>query len=99
VSDARYSGGATRRTTSTAARATFTFSGRSVGWVATRSSTGGRAEVRIDGVLVATVSLRSSAREDRVVVFTKRLASSGSHTLTIRPIGGRVDIDAFVTLP
>jgi hypothetical protein len=95
----RLSGGASRRTSGSGRRVTFTFTGSSVGWVATRGATGGRAQVRIDGVLVATVSLRTDSTRFRGIVYRVDLAP-GSHRIEIRPFGdGRVDVDAFVVIP
>ena len=99
ATDSRLSGGASRRTSGSGRRVTFTFTGRSVGWVATRGATGGRAQVRIDGVLVATVSLRTSSTRFRGIVYRVDLAP-GSHRIEIRPLGdGRVDVDAFIVIP
>ncbi|OGO58899.1 MAG: hypothetical protein A2V85_12165 [Chloroflexi bacterium RBG_16_72_14] len=98
ATDWRLSGGASRRTSGTG-RVTFTFTGRSVGWVATRSPKGGRAQVRIDGVLVATLSLRTDSTRFRGIVYRTDL-TVGSHRIEIRPLGdGTVDVDAFVVIP
>ncbi len=96
----RASGGTSRWTSSAGRRVKFVFSGRSIGWVGRRGPGAGRAEVRIDGVRVAIVSESAATLRYRNVVFARRLASGGRHTIEIRPLGnGRVDVDAFVTLP
>jgi hypothetical protein len=60
----------------------------------------GRAEVRIDGVRVAIVSESAATLRYRDVVFARTLAVGGRHTIEIRPLGnGRLDVDAFLTLP
>ena len=79
---------------------TFTFSGRNIGWVGRRGPGAGRAEVRIDGIRVGTVSQAASTIRYRGIVFSRTLGVGGRHTIEIRPLGdGRVDVDAFVTLP
>lgn len=96
----RFSSGAARRTSSSGRRATYTFTGRDIGWVTARSTVGGRAEVRVDGVLVATIDTDSGASGYRRMLFTKHLATGGTHRIEIRPKGdGRVTVDAFVVLP
>lgn len=97
--DARYSGGHARRATVHARRATFNFNGRGVAFVSRRSPGAGRAEIRIDGTLVATIDL-SSATSYRRIAFHRELAVGGPHTIQVRPVGdGRVDVDAFIVLP
>lgn len=94
-----YGGGLKHATTSTA-RARFTFTGRSVAWVAPRAANRGRADVYVDGVFVTTVDLYSATSLPRSVVFSRTWASSGPHTLQIRvkATSGRprVDVDGFV---
>ena len=100
VSDSRLSGGASRRTTARGARATFTFYGRTIVWIATRGSHGGRAQVRIDGVLVGTIDTHAGSTSFRHTVFTRTLARSGTHRIEIRALGdGFVDVDAFLVMP
>jgi hypothetical protein len=93
------SSGKSRYATATSARATFTASGRDIGWVATTGTTGGRADVYVDGVKVATVSLKKTATAYRQLVWSRHFASAGAHTVELRPLGdGRVDLDALVVL-
>ena len=99
TADARYSGGHARHATVHARRATLTFSGHGIAFVSRRSPTAGRAQVRIDGVLVATVDLAGPTSYRRIA-FRRELATGGRHTIEIRPVGdGPVDIDAFIVLP
>ncbi len=73
------------------------FTGHDVGWIATRYTSSGKAEVYIDGTLVRIVDLDRSTTGYRKLVFSRHFATLGSHTLEIRPVGdGRVDIDGFV---
>ena len=96
------SGGTVRSSTRSGASASFTFTGRSVGWVAYLASSMGRAYVYVDGRLAATVDLRSSATAWRRIAFAKRWSASGTHVIRIvcRATTGRprVDVDAFVVL-
>ncbi len=93
------SGGAVRFTRDSSASLTFSFRGTDVGWVATRTPSSGRAEVRVDGDLVAVVDLVAAAVRYRELVFRGHVAGDGTHVLEIRPIGdGRVDVDAFIVL-
>ena len=97
--DARYSGGHARHASVHSRRATFAFTGHAIGLVSRRSPSGGHADVRIDGVKVATIDLSASTVRYRRIVFRNVLASGGPHTIEIRPVGdGRVDIDAFIVL-
>ena len=83
------------------ASASFTFRGRSIGWVATRGRDRATATVYLDGVKVSTVSLYGSLSPRRMV-FTHSWLTSGTHTIRI-VVGGtrghaRVDVDGFVIL-
>jgi hypothetical protein len=102
-----YAIGGTARETSTAGQtATFTFNGTSVAWVATRGDNRGRAEVRIDGVLKATIDLYNVSLQGRRIVFAQNVLSPGQHTIQIKVLGTKnasssgtlVDVDAFVVI-
>lgn len=86
--------------TARGATASLTFSGRSIAWYGPTGPTRGRARVLIDGTAVATVDLRASTFHAKELVFSKRFATTGKHTITIVVLGtaGRpnVSIDAFV---
>ena len=100
ASDTRYSGGSARRTSSEGRRAILTFTGQDIGWITMRSTVGGRAQVRVDGILVATVDVDATATAYRRLAWTRHLKRGGTHTLEIRPLGdGRVTVDGFVVLP
>lgn len=91
------SGGSVRYTTDPAGTATFTFTGRSIAWVALLSPSSGPADVELDGVKVARVSLNSSSNVARRVVYTAKWATAGEHVLTVKNAGTatRIDLDAF----
>jgi hypothetical protein len=87
------------------ASATHTFVASQVAWVTSRGPNRGRARVYVDGVLKARVDLHSASRQARRIVFSRKWAAAGSHTIRIEVIGAgaassgsRVDLDAFVTL-
>jgi hypothetical protein len=83
-------------------KATFTFTGTSVAWIATRSTNRGQANVWVDGFRVATVDLYSATTTAQVVAYATSWTTSGTHTVVVEVVGtaGRpsVDIDAFVRL-
>jgi hypothetical protein len=95
-------GGKTRYTTSTAGRATIRFAGTAFAWVAPMSPTRGRADVYVDGDFAGEVDTYKSTAASRVVVFTIRWATAGTHTVQIRnmPAGSRkrIDVDTFIVV-
>jgi hypothetical protein len=93
------SGGQARYTSAASRKVVLTFTGRDVAWVTARRPSSGRAQVRIDGVLVATVDLRASSTLFRRTIFRHHFPTRATHTLEIRPLGdGRIDVDAFIVL-
>ena len=54
VTSSNLSGGSARYATSSTPRAKVSFTGREVAWIATRRTSGGQAQVLIDGVIVST---------------------------------------------
>ena len=51
----------------------------------------------VDGVLAATINLRSSKTLYRQLVFSRHFTTLGTHTIEMRPAGGgRVYLDAFL---
>jgi hypothetical protein len=103
------SGGHLKYASASGARATFTFTGKSVGWVASTGSNRGKAEVWLDGEKVRTVDLYAPTAEPRKIIFSGAwpfMDPLSTHTLEIRVLGAknasssgrRVDVDAFVVL-
>ena len=96
------SGGTTRWTTRTGATATTAVYGRSFALVAPRSASRGKAQVWVDGVLVATINLAASPTGSRRLVFVKTWTSVATRHIKIRftgvPAHTRIDIDAVVAL-
>jgi hypothetical protein len=95
------SGGSIRYSRTANSTATYTFTGRSVAWVAAVGPDLGRARVSIDGRVVATVDLGGS-RQQRRLVFSRNWSRAGKHTIRIRVLGTpgrpRVELDGFVVL-
>ena len=72
---------------------------RDIGWIATKTTTSGSAQVWIDGSLVATINLRATSNAYKKLVFARHFTSVGTHTIEIRSLGGgRVYLDAFAVL-
>jgi hypothetical protein len=79
---------------------------RNIGWVSTKGTNRGKAEVSMDGAK-STSDLYASSSQYRKVVYVKNaLDPSVSHSLVARPLGTRnasssgtrVDMDALVVL-
>jgi uncharacterized repeat protein (TIGR01451 family) len=92
-------GGEVERSGRAGARATFTFTGRGVAWVATMGRRGS-ATVFVDGVEVRTVDLSRATSRTRVVVWRMNWSTVDSHVVRIVVAGTAghplVDIDAFL---
>ena len=95
--------GATRRSSASGARVTFshTFAqGDHMAVVMAKGPGRGRAAIRVDGVVVATIDTFASVNTNRVVVF-ERMMSAGTHTVSITNLATvgrpRIDLDAVMT--
>jgi hypothetical protein len=109
-----YSGGWTKVTTSAAVggtlkysqaankTATFTFTGRQVGWVSVKNSSRGKATAKLDGTSANVNDNAATAVKRDLVYIATTSGGSGSHTLVITNLGTagtpRIDLDAFVVL-
>jgi Bacterial Ig domain/Bacterial cadherin-like domain/Fibronectin type III domain len=92
-------GGAVRYSGSAGRVATFHPTAYDVGIVVTRTTSSGRAEIWVDGILITTVNLDRASAAYRQLVFSRHFATLASHTIEIKPLGdGRVDLDAFILL-
>ena len=98
----RSHGGSQRYAATAGASATYTFTGSSVGWVATRGPNRGTARVYVDGAYAGTINLYSGIYQWRRVVFARNFGSVGTHTLKIVTNGTAghpvVDVDALIRL-
>ena len=95
-------GGAVKMSARSGDWAKFTFTGRSVAWVASADMNRGEANIWVDGSDWERRDLYSSSTVPRKQVFTRDWPSSGTHTITLQVVGtsGRptIDIDAFNVL-
>ncbi len=103
VSDRSWSGLAAKESAVAGATATMRVSARAVAWIARQGEDKGEAEIRVDGALVATVSLyRVQPPRSRPLMFTKTWSTAGLHTIQITVVGTPghpvVDIDGFLVL-
>jgi hypothetical protein len=94
------SGGSLRYTTASGASVTYQFTGSSVAWLAYRGPTRGSAQVYIDGMLSATVSLYASSSHSKQIVFAGSWPTIGTHTIKIVNLAtsghARIDVDGFI---
>jgi hypothetical protein len=102
VTSAAYYGGKMRSSWRSGAKASFSFTGRTVAWIAGRGPTRGAVRVYVDGAYVRTVNLYAATSSARRVMFSRSWSASGSHRVTLSVVGSaghpRSDVDAFVTL-
>lgn len=81
------SGGTAVLSTDTGSRATITFNGTGVKWIAYRDSWSGIAKVYVDGVLKSTVDTYFASDQARTDGYTILGLTAGTHTLTIEVTG------------
>ena len=95
-------GGSAYAATSPGETATLTFTGRSIAWMAHVGAAYGTAEIRIDGMLVATLDQSRSVTNSFCCSFSKTWGTRATHVLTITPVGPpdhpKVDILGFLIL-
>ena len=95
-------GGSAKSSTRFGSTASVTFTGRQVAWVGLRSTTRGKAQVYVDGILAATVDLRASVLQPERLVWRRTWSVAGTHTVVIRVLATsgrpRVDVDGFLVL-
>ena len=97
------SGGSSVLASDAGARATFTFNGTGVNWIAYRDEWSGIARVYVDGTPVSTVDTYSTPSKAQTVAYSVSGLASGSHTLIIEATGTKsassggtwIWIDAF----
>ncbi|MFJ4849687.1 MULTISPECIES: peptidoglycan recognition protein [unclassified Streptomyces] len=86
-SSTSYLGGKSLTSSSKNASLTWTFTGRSVGWVVSRASTSGQAYIYVDGKKTATVELKSAGTLYRQTIWSTSWSTSAKHTLKIVVVG------------
>ncbi|MFI8349356.1 peptidoglycan recognition protein [Streptomyces sp. NPDC085596] len=90
-SSASYLGGKSLGSSTKNASLTWTFTGRSVAWVVSRSSASGQVDIYVDGKKLTTADLKSPTTAYRNALWTKTWPTSAKHTLKIvvRATAGR----------
>lgn len=95
-------GGAVRATSGASKALSFTFSGRDVGWIASRGLDHGKARIYVDGTYIGSVDLYAASRESRRIIFARHWTAFGTHTVRIVNVAtsGRpwIDDDGFAVL-
>jgi hypothetical protein len=97
------SGGSDKYGKTKGATASFTFTGRGIGYVGMKGTGRGSVKVYIDGKYKTTVSLyKTGAAQYRLLLWQQSFATSAKHTVKLVVVGTagrpRVDLDAFVVL-
>ncbi len=99
---ASYSGGSAKYARARGARATTTFTGRSIALVTTRAVKRGKVRIYVNGRRVATIDLRRASKLTRVVVWQRTWTTTARRTIRVVVAGTsgrpRVDLDAFAIL-
>ena len=90
-------------TTQSGAKASFTFTGRAVGFATWMSATRGKVRIYVDGVSQGTVDLgRTWYAAKPNIAWERSWPTAATHTVTIvaivTPDRPRVDLDAFVVV-
>jgi len=97
-----FSAGSVRRSTTTGAKAIYRFYGRSIGFVTTFGADRGSVKVYIDGSYVRTIDLSAGDAGERIVAYSRKWKSVGTHTIKLVVVGTtghpRIDVDAFAVL-
>jgi hypothetical protein len=102
-----HSGGTAQKSSTSASRASFTFSGTGVRVIGFRTTVCGVARVFLDGALAAEVDTYAPADEAEAVIFEARGLPRGDHSLVIEVTGtynppsaaAWVAVDAFDVIP
>jgi cell wall-associated NlpC family hydrolase/putative cell wall-binding protein len=99
-STASASAGSYKRSSTTTASATVTFTGTYLSWIATAGTTTGKAYVSLDGGTAHSVDLARSAAQYQGSVWATGVLDSGQHTVritydTTNASGKFIDVDAF----
>jgi len=101
------SGGSCALAMDTNARATVTFTGTGIKWIAYRDQWSGKAQVYVDGALKATVDTYANPAQGQATLYTASGLTEGIHTLAIVVLGSHdrasggswVWVDAFDITP
>ncbi len=95
-------GGRFRYATSAGSWIRTTFTGSGIAVVGRKAPNRGRAEIRIDGVLVRSVGAHAKKLRTRILLYAGKVDPSRPHTIEVRVVGTaghpRFDVDAFLVL-
>ena len=99
-SSTAYWGGKAKSSSTAGAKATFTFTGRSVAIVSRLGPGRGKAEIWVGSTKVATIDLNATTYSSQRIVWSKAWTTSIKRTVTSKVLGTsgrpRVDLDGFV---
>ena len=94
-----YWSGTAKYASTASSTASYTFTGRSFAWVSPKASTRGKASIYVNGVLKATIDLKSTSTLKQAVVWQTTFSTSAKRTVLIKVLGTsgrpRVDVDGF----
>ncbi len=94
-----YLGTSAHATSVTSATATYTFTGKQIGWLSRTGPTQGTARVYINNTLVATVNLAAATQKDKQLVFSRAYTTTATRTIKIVVFGGkRVTLDQLFVI-
>ena len=95
-------GGKSKYSTTANNKATFTFTGKQVGWVSFKSAGRGTASVKLGSAAAKNVNTHATNAVQRRLVYVSSVTGTGSKTLVVtnQATSGspRIDVDAFVVL-
>jgi hypothetical protein len=101
-SSSKFSGGTVRASSTGGRAAAYTFTGKSIAVVSTRSTTRGAVRIYLDGVLQATVDTYRSTAEYRSVIWQRSFSSVVTKRVRVVVVGTagrpRFDIDALAVI-
>ena len=93
--DAQTSGGYYRVNSTTGNTVDFSFYGTGIKWTALKSTSGGNAEVILDGEAAETINLYNNGTQYQQKVYEKTGLSEGTHSLKITVKSGSIYFDAL----
>jgi hypothetical protein len=97
-SSTSFNDGKAKYSSTAGATVTFRAYGRAFGFVTYRASNRGKVKVYLDGVYKTTLTLTSSTLKTHNLAYVTNFATSGTHSIKLVVVSGRVDVDAFVVL-
>jgi hypothetical protein len=100
VSSAGSSGTGYSYTRTLGKRATLSFTGLEILYIAPKNTASGYAKVYADGKLIGRFNLRASTSQLGRIITSKKWGSSGAHTMRVvnDQSGRRTNLDAFIVL-